>query len=178
MIMYFLPLKRRLVAFVFPLLIILLAVVTTPTFVQAGLPWWPLFIFALPGLLALVICVEYWNVAIGFSDTHVQFQSVGYQVEAPWSKVSERSNKGRIVLLISECEPHYAPWLGLMQRALSILMPGRARYAHGMMATIPLFSFSTAPNDAVMNTYRRLVPRSGPSASSDMQMKSSNNPWR
>jgi hypothetical protein len=153
--MYFLPLRSRMVALVFPVLILAMAGVATPTFVEAGLPWWPLFIFGLPGFLAIVIAVEYWNVAIGFDAGAIHYRSVGYSVSAPWNTVSERNDGGKISLAIDRCEPHYHWWLGAMQAALSALMPGRARYAQGLMANVPLSWFSASPGDEVMTAYLR-----------------------
>lgn len=155
MTMHFMPLQRRLVAFVFPLLVVIMAGASTPGFVEAGLPLWPLFIFALPALLSLIICSDYWNAAIGFSQGHMHFRSVGYDIVAPMQKVTERQSAGKVVLSVSDCEPRYSWWLAPMQAVLGVLMPGRSRYAHGLMATVPLYSFSTAPNDAVMKAYRQ-----------------------
>lgn len=155
MVLHHMPIQRRVVAFVFPFLVLIMAGISTPRFIDAGLPWWPLFIFGLPAILAIVICVEYWNAAIGFDAEQVCFRSVGYQVVAPWVNVSERQSGGRSFLYIDQCVPQYSWWLGAMQNVLRIFMPGRSRYAHGLMAAIPLYSFVTAPDDAVMTDYRR-----------------------
>jgi len=155
MTMHFLPLQRRVIAFVFPLIIVVIAALATPTFIRAGLPWWPLFIFGPPGLLALLICFEYWNASIGFDESHLHYRAVGYTVVAPWEKVSERGQGGRISLHVSECEPRYHWWLGIMQAVLSVLMPARSRYAHGLIAIIPLYWFASSPDDAVMSEFRR-----------------------
>lgn len=154
MTMHVLPLQRRMVAFVFPLIIVVTAVLTTPTFIEAGLHWWPLFIFGLPGLLALLICFEYWNAAIGFDSEQLHYRSVGYQVTAPWHRLSERVTDGKVSLYVRECEPRYHWWLWIMQAVLGVFMPHRSRYAHGLMAVVPLYWFASAPDDAVMTEFR------------------------
>lgn len=156
-IRYFLPLHRRSIGLIFPLLILVIAGLITPTFMSAGLPWWPLFVLCLPGLLAIIIAIEFWNVAIGFDAEGVHYRSVGYSVSAPWKRVSERRNGNTVSLNIEACEPRYHWWLGMMQAVLSVFLPGRARYANGLMATIPLSWFSTGPGDAVMVTYARAI---------------------
>lgn len=152
-----LPLRRRLVAFVFPLIVGAIAALTIPTFIEAGLPWWPLFIFGVPGLLALQICFEYWNVTIGFDAEQLHYRSVGYQVTAPWHHLSERVIDGKVLLHVRDCEPHYHWWLWIMQAFLSMFMPARSRYAHGLMAIIPLHWFASTPDSAVMREIRSMA---------------------
>lgn len=155
MTMHVLPLHRRVVALIFPLIIGGIAVLTTPTFFEVGLPWWPLLILGLPGLLSLLICFEYWNAAIGFDSEQLHFRSVGYQVTAPWQRVSERITDGKVSLYVEACEPRYRWWLWIMQSALHVFMPHRSRYAHGLMALIPLYWFASAPDGAVMQDFRK-----------------------
>lgn len=150
MTMHFLPLQRRLVAFLFPLIVVAIAALTTPAFIEAGLHWWPLFIFGAPVLLALLICFEYWSAAIGFDAEKLHYRSVGYQLTAPWHRLSERLIDGKMSLYVSECEPRYHWWLWIMQAVLGPIMPRRSRYAHGLMAMIPLHWFASSPDDAVM----------------------------
>nr|WP_314261633.1 hypothetical protein [uncultured Devosia sp.] len=102
---YFLPSQRRIIGFVFPLLILGMAAVAAPTFIQAGLAWWPLFIFGLPLLLAIVICVEHWNVSVALGDEGLRYGSVGYELSATWAQVSVRENDGKITLVVSQAEP-------------------------------------------------------------------------
>lgn len=154
---HFPPLSRRLVALVFPLMILGIAAATTPTFVRAGLASWPAFIFGPPMVLALVIAFEYWNVSIGFSRDKVHYRSVGYGLEATRSQVSVQDDGGKLVLRISEAEPKFHTWLGPMHHALTALMPQRARYAEGMMASIPLWYFTAAPSDAVTQDFQRFL---------------------
>lgn len=155
MTMHILPLHRRVVAFVFPLIILVIVGVTTPTFIEVGLPWWPLFIFGLPAILSVFMAIEYWNVAIGFDADGVRYRSGGYSVSAPWSTVSERASGRGSVLYVDQCEPRYRWWLGGMQVVLGVLWPARSRYAHGLMAIIPVWWFSTGPNDPVMADFAR-----------------------
>lgn len=157
MTIFVLPLQRRLVAFVFPLIVGAIAVLTTPTFLEAGLPWWPLFIFGLPGLLALQICFDYWNAAIGFDAEQLHYRSVGYRVTAPWHQLSERWIDGKVLLHVRDCEPHYHWWLGIMQAVLGLFMPARSRYAHDLMAIIPLHWFAATPDSAVMRDFRAMA---------------------
>lgn len=157
MTMHALPLQRRLAAVVFPVIIVVIAALTTPTFIRAGLPWWPLFIFGPPGLVALLIAVEYWNAAIGFDSEQMHYRSVGYQLTAPWNRLSERVTDGKLSLHVRECEPRYHWWLWIMQATLSVFMPARSRYAHGLMAVIPLYWFAATPDDEVMREYRTLA---------------------
>ncbi|KAA0971837.1 hypothetical protein FPY71_01520 [Aureimonas fodinaquatilis] len=142
--------QRRLTAFVFPVLIIVPAALTTPTFIEAGLAWWPLFIFGLPMVLAILICVEYWNASIQIDGNMLRYQSVGYQLDATWRQVSVTNKNGKVTLRVSEAEPRLHLWLAPMQRILMLFIPRRALFAQGLMASIPLWYFSTASDDAVM----------------------------
>lgn len=132
-IMHHLPMPRRLTGLLFPLLILGMACVTAPTFIANDLAWWPVFIFALPLLLSLVICVEYWNGAVGFDDSGVHYRSVGYTIAAPWEQVFVHEANGRTSLRLAEAEPRLYPWLSVMYHALTFLVTHRARHARGMM---------------------------------------------
>lgn len=155
MTMYYLPLPRRLIGVLSPVLILGMAAVSAPTFIANDLAWWPVYIFALPLLLALVICVEYWNVAVRFDASGVHYLSVGYAIEARWEQVSVIKANGGTSLHLAEAEPRFYPWLGVMYHALAALVSPRARYARGMMAIVPLSFFATRPDDAVMLEFRR-----------------------
>lgn len=158
MIMHHLPMPQRLIGFLFPLLILGMAAVSAPTFIANDLAWWPVFIFALPLLISLVISIEYWNIALGFDESGIQYRSVGYAIAAPWEQVSVLEANGRTSLRLSEAEPRLYPWLGVMYHALTFFMTHRARYARGMMAIVPLSSFGTRPDDAVMADFKRHCP--------------------
>lgn len=158
MTMHHLPLPKRLIGFLFPLLILGMAFVTAPAFIANDLVWWPVFIFALPLLLSLVICIEYWNAAVGFDESGLHYRSVGYAIEARWEQVSVHETNGRTNLRLTEAQPRLYPWLGAMYQALAVFMAPRARYASGMMALVPLSSFATAPDDAVMQDFKRFCP--------------------
>jgi hypothetical protein len=154
MIMHHLPMPRRLIGVLFPVLVLGIASVTAPTFIANGLGWWPVYIFALPLLLAFVICVEYWNIAVGFDASGVHYRSVGYEIEARWEQVSVIQDKSWTSLHLAEAQPRFYPWLGVMYQALTVLVRYRARHARGMMAIVPLSYFATRPDDPVMREFR------------------------
>ncbi|WEK03438.1 MAG: hypothetical protein P0Y65_14705 [Candidatus Devosia phytovorans] len=151
---YFVPQPRRMIGFLFPLLILGMAAVAAPTFIQAGLAWWPLFIFGLPLLLAIVICLEFWNSSVSLGDEGLRYRSVGYELSATWAQVHQR-DAGKTTLVVSQAEPRLYPWLAPMNGVLSLLMPGRARYAGGLMGNIPLWYFATEQDDTVMVDFHR-----------------------
>lgn len=156
--MHLLPPGRRAIAFVFPGIIVLIAVIIIPGFVAADLAWWPLFILGLPAVLAVVICVEFRAIAIGFDASGVRYRSVGYQLAAPWSGVQLQTVGGKAILRVIEGERQFFPWLGVMHAILSVLMPRRANFASRVMETIPFYYFMTASDDAVMADLRAAAP--------------------
>ncbi|WP_086469942.1 hypothetical protein [Devosia lucknowensis] len=152
---------KRLVALIFPVLILGIAVGVTPTFIAEGLAWWPVFIFGLPAMLSIVMCVEYWNASIAMDENGLRFQSVGYGIAARWDQVSVREGNGKTSLLLTDATPEFRPWMGAMYQVLTVFMAPRARYARGLMALVPLSLFSTGPDDAVMREFRRFFPAQG-----------------
>jgi hypothetical protein len=158
MTMHLLPPMNRAIAFVFPAIIVVIAALTFPVFIKAGLGWWPVFILGLPGILAMVICMEFRATSIGFDANGVHYQAVGYKVYAPWMGVVLQPNRGKPVLLVTKGERQFFPWLGVMYKTLSVLMPYRARYASYLTATIPLHFFLSTGNDAVMRDLRASAP--------------------
>jgi hypothetical protein len=156
--MHLLSPGRRAVAFVFPGIIVLIAVIITPGFIAADLAWWPLFILGLPAVLAVVISIEFRAIAIGFDASGVRYRSVGYQLAVPWSGVQLQTVGGKPILLATEGERQFFPWLDMMHNILSVLMPRRANFASRAMETIPLYYFMTASDDAVMADLRAVAP--------------------
>lgn len=152
---YFVPQPRRMTGFLFPLLMLGMAAVMAPTLINAGLAIWVLFIFGLPLLLAIVICVEYWNISLILDDEGLRYRSVGYELKATWAQASVRQGDGKPTLVICEAEPRLSWWLAPMNGVLSVLMLRRVRYAGGLMGSIPLWYFATTPDDAVLVEVRR-----------------------
>jgi len=159
MTMHHLPPGRRAVAFIFPAIIVIIAALGMPAFAGTGREWWLLAILALPLILAMVICREYRAVAIGFDAAGVHYRSVGYTLYAPWQTVTFDARGNSPVLRVSQAKPDFFPWLGIMHRALSLLVPYRARRAETMMTSIPLHAFLTAGDGPALQDLRAIAPR-------------------
>lgn len=148
---------RRAVAYIFPALVLAMIAFALPGFMETGRVWWVLFIFALPLVLAIVICVEYRAAALGFDATGAHFRSVGYTLHVPWDGMTLDRDGGKLILRVTQGKRVFFPWLGFMYDTLMLLAPYRARRADVMMTTIPLYPFTNG-DDAVMRDLRAAAP--------------------
>ena len=148
----------RAVAYIFPGLILALIALSVPGFMETGRILWVGFIFALPLLLSIVICVEYRASAIGFDAKGVRFRSVGYTIDVPWDGVTLETSGNKPILRVARGTLVFFPWLGFMHAVLMLMAPYRARRAEAMMTTIPLHVFVRDGNDPVMGDLRAVAP--------------------
>ncbi|HTN61742.1 MAG TPA: hypothetical protein VL147_09320 [Devosia sp.] len=155
---HLLPPHRRAIGFVFPAIILVMALVMVPIFISAGLAWWPLFILGPAAALALLICVEWRAIAISFDTSGVHYRAVGYRIDVPWFGIKFQANGNRPVLYVTEGQHHWFPWLGVMFNILNVFNPYRASHASGLTAIIPLYYFLTGGDDDVMTDLRAMAP--------------------
>ncbi|WP_156392559.1 hypothetical protein [Rhizobium sp. Root482] len=150
MTMHLLPERRRAIAFIFPAIIVVIAVAFFPLFVDTGRGWWLVFILAPASVVAVIICIEFRATAIGFDAHGVHYRTVGYSLDVPWSGIQFHANCGKPILCVTQGERHFSPWLGVMYGILHVLMPFRAERASRLMTQIPLYFFMISENDSVM----------------------------
>jgi len=149
----------RAIAYVFPALVLAMAGLSLPGFMETGRALWVAYIFALPLLLSILICVEYRAAAIAFDANGVHFRSVGYRLDVPWDGVSIDQTGSKPILRVTQGDLVFFPWLGFLHGVLMLLAPYRARRANVMMSTIPLYAFlSDHEQDPVMDDLRAAAP--------------------
>lgn len=158
MTMHLLPERHRAIAFIFPAIIVVIAAISFPVFIGAGRGWWPVFILAPAAILAVVICIEFRAIAIGFDASGVHYRSVGYALDVPWSGLAFHANGGKPVLRVTQGQRHFFPWLGVLYAILRVVMPFRANHASVAMANIPLYFFVVSERDSVMADLRATAP--------------------
>lgn len=158
MTMHPLPPRRRVIGYLFPALIVLLAVFMFPPFISAGRGWWPVFILAPAAVLAVLVAVEWRKVAVGFDGRGVAYQAVGYRLNVPWDRVKLAGTPDRPSLVAAQAEQVASPWFAILLRIGAVLTPGRTAHAVRMASNIPLYYFAASGEDAVMRDFRQMAP--------------------
>ena len=159
MTMHLLPERRRAIAFIFPAIIVVMALVFFPLFASTGRVWWLVFILAPAAIIAVIISLEFRATAIGFDVYGVHYRTVGYSLEVPWSGIQFEANYGKPILRVTQGERHFFPWLGAMYKILHVFMPFRAERASNMMTEIPLYFFMASETDSILADLRATAPK-------------------
>lgn len=149
---------HRAVAYIFPALILAMVAYSVPGFMETGRLLWVGFIFALPLLLSIIICLEYRAAAIGFDAKGLRFRSVGYTLDVPWANVTLERSGTKPILRVTNGTRVLYPWFGFMHAVLMLVTPYRARHADAMMTIIPLYVFLRTGDDPVMRDLRASAP--------------------
>lgn len=145
--------RWRLFGALLPVLVLAIAAFSFPTFHAAGLSWWPVFIFAGPTLLSVLLSVEMQRCAIGFDDAGIYYRAVGYRVTAPWNGVELRQGGTKPTVLVSTGDRRFVSWLGFLHAVLALFMPARAGRAASATAFIPLHAFPEAATHDFMEQF-------------------------
>lgn len=138
----------RLFGLALPLAMIVLGAVIFPTFHEAGLPWWPLFIMALPTLLAAWLAVEIQLCTLTLDDRGARYRGVGYRVGAPWAGIEGRLTAARPGLLVVDGESGFIGPIRIMAAVLNVIWPQRADRAARLMGWISLSAFPPSATQA------------------------------
>lgn len=152
-----LPLGRRLIGVVFPVLVAFMALYAFPGFAENGRGSWTLYIFALPAVLSVIIMVEWWRVSIGFDASGVHFQSLGYRIMVRWNDLRWPPS-GRRELVASGGHLTFSPWFALMVRFVGGVHGRRAAQA---MTRIPIAFFETSGNTQAIRRHLQGVKQAG-----------------
>jgi hypothetical protein len=150
---------NRIVAYVFPTLVLAMVAYSVPGFMETGRVIWLGYIFALPLLLSIVICREYRAAAIGFDTKGVKFRSVGYTLDVPWADVTLKASESKPMLRVTGGNRIFFPWFGLLHGLVTQITPYRARRADAMMTIIPLYAFLKDGDDPVMRDLYAAAPK-------------------
>ena len=152
-----LPLGRRLIGVLFPVLVALMALYAFPGFAQNGRGSWTLYIFALPALLSVIIMIEWWRVSIGFEASGVHFQSVGYRIAVRWEDLRwPPSGRGELVASVGDLT--FSPWFAPMVPLVGGI---HGRLAAQAMTRIPIAFFETSENTSAIRRHLQGVQQAG-----------------